>query len=169
MLTVLLAPRQVRFCALQTFGSMLKVVLELAMAVMLPRVSEWTVTLVPLTAVMTPVKSSTRSSAPVGVPVRGRVVAVSTLACVKSTETAPLVVVMALFRLKSSDRPVCWLGVRVSGNGAVESVIVPEAAGRNSHGVTALTGQAVVAPVSAPVVWLMRTMSGALNATVALV
>ncbi len=63
-----------------------------------------------------------------------------------------MVVVMALFRLKSSDRPVCWLDVRVSGNGAVESLIIPEVAGLNSQGVTALTGQAVVPPVSAPVV-----------------
>ena len=80
MLTVLLAARQVMFCAEQTVGSILKVVLELATAVRLPRVSEWTVTLFPLIVVMTPVKSSIRSNAPVGVPVRGKVAAVSTLA-----------------------------------------------------------------------------------------
>ena len=64
--------------------------------------------------------------------------------------------VMALFRLKSSERPVCWLGVRVSGNGAVVRVIVPEVVGLNSQvvtGLAGLTGQgAGVPPVRATLV-----------------
>ena len=70
ILTVLFAPRQERFFAGQTVGSMLSnVVLVLATAVIVPLVSEWTVTLFPLIVVMTPVKSSIRSNAPEGVPV----------------------------------------------------------------------------------------------------
>ena len=159
------------FCPAQVTGRLLKVVLELATAVSVPFVSEWTVTLFPLIVVMMPVKSSIKSNEPEGVPVRGKVAAVSTLACVKSTETAPLVMVMALLRLKSSERPVCWLAVKASGNGAVVSVIIPEVVGLNSQVVTAppglIGGQAAVPPVSATVVWLMRTMSGELNEIVA--
>jgi len=81
------------------------------------------------------------------------VVALSTLGWVKSTATAPLVIVMALFRLKSSVRPVCWPEVRVNGNGAVVRVIIPEVVGLNSQvvaGLAGLTGQgAGVPPVRA--------------------
>jgi len=97
---------------------------EFAMAVREPRVAVFTVTdcAVVLTAVTTPVTSSTKSSCPAArlLGVGGRARALSTFAALRFTAvtTCEAFTVNAFARLKLIASPVFWLADKVRGNGA---------------------------------------------------
>lgn len=110
-----------------------KTVEEFAMAVREPRVAVLTVTdcVVVLTAVTTPVTSSTKSSGPATrlLGLGGRALALSTLVAPRFTAvtTCEAFTVSALARLKLIVSPVFWLADKVRGNGV--EVIFGVAAG----------------------------------------
>ena len=102
------------------------IVESLAMAVMDPRVAVCTTTVCagPLTDVITPVTSPTKSKAPEGrlLATGGSTVATRTLAAPRLTLVIACVcgfTVNALPKSRLSASPVVWPAVRVRGNGAV--------------------------------------------------
>jgi len=76
-------------------------------------------------AVTFPTKSSTRSSALVGAPVRGSAAADITFVAVKFRASVPPVSVKALFRSRFNETPVFCPEISVSGNGAVFTCAEP--------------------------------------------
>lgn len=110
-----------------------------------------------LTAVTTPVTSSTKSRCPVArlVDVDGRLLALSTLAAPRFTAvtTCEALTVNAFPRLKSIASPVCWFVDNVSGNGA--ELITGAAAAPPEIVLTLPATQPVL-----PSVWVQKVTTG---------